>query len=214
MTAAVLSAGACLPPKALPLKGSPGTAALIPRAANALPEGYHRVRFKWQVSDPQFSAKGDGAARVAYPDSARLDFVVGGPLGGSGRALLFGDTLVAPGGKGIRRYLPATPLLWAMLGRLAIGSAADTLVRVEGDTVRADIGPTPPTEGTVWRVSFVGGELESLSRLSGGRVREGVVREMARGRIRYTNAGGHRSLTMTQVRSEAVPAFDSSTWHP
>ena len=184
--------------------------------------GYHWIRFRWQLKQSQFSAKGDGAARTAFPDSARFDFVASGPLGGSGVALLFDDTLVAPGGKGVRKYLPPTPFLWAALGRLAVPPASDTVVRVDGDTVRADIGHLPEggelTSGgadsaTIWRVAFAGGELASLARLNGGRVRGTVVRDMARGRIKYDD-GGHRSLTLTQVRIEAVPAFDLSVWHP
>jgi hypothetical protein len=203
----------CLPPRALPLPGTPSTTQAIPRGVATLPPGYHRIRFRWKFRNTQYSTSGDGAARVAYPDSGRLDFVVGGPLGGSGFALLFDDTLVAPGGKGPRRYLPATPFLWATLGRLAVPPAADTVVRIDGDTVRADIGPEPPAVGVVWRVSFAGGELTSLARLSGGRVRGRVDRDVERGRIRYTDGRG-QSLTLTQVRSEEVPAFDPSVWHP
>jgi hypothetical protein len=212
----ILAAGAagCLPPRALPLSGSPAPTRALPTAAATVAPGHHRVRFRWRYRDPRFSASGDGAARVAYPDSARLDFIVGGPLGGSGRALLFGDTLVAPDGGGVHRYLPATPLVWATLGRLAVPAAADTIVRVDGDTVRADIGSPTVGEGTVWRVAFIGGELTGLARLNGGRVRETVERSVERGRIQYENAGARRSLTLTQVRSEEVSAFDSSVWHP
>jgi hypothetical protein len=203
---AVTALCGCLPPKALPLTGVLAPRTALPAGAHRLPVGYHRIRFRWHFRDPQYAVNGDGAARVAYPDSARLDFVVG-------HALLFGDTLVAPGGGGVRRYLPAIPLLWATLGRLAVPSAPDTIVRVQGDTVRADIGPTAP-DSTVWRVAFLGGELTSLARLSGGRIRETVARDVERGRVRYDNSGAHRSLTLTQVRSEAVPAFDSLVWHP
>lgn len=203
----------CLPPRALPLRGAPATTRDLPRAMDSLPAGYHRIRFRWRYRDPQYSTSGDGVARVAFPDSARLDFFVSGPLGGSGYALLFADTLVAPGGKRMRRYLPPTPFLWATLGRLAVPPAADTVVKVDGDTVRADIGPAGGQTGTVWRASFANGELTGLARLSGGRVHGWVVREMARGRVRYDD-GSRRSLTLTQVRSEPVPAFDSSVWHP
>jgi hypothetical protein len=214
---ACLAAG-CLPPRALPLTGVAASPRELPENMSQLTPGYHRVRFRWQVRTTQFSTKGDGAARVAFPDSARFDFVGSGPFGGSGLALLFADTLVAPGGKGLRRYLPATPFLWAALGRLAVPPASDTVVRVDGDTIRADIGYPPlggegeVEAGTVWRVAFSGGQITSLARLSGGRVRGKVVRDVARGRIRYED--GHGSLTLTQVRSEAVPPFASDVWHP
>jgi hypothetical protein len=203
---------ACLPPRALPLPGVLTTTKGLPPHMAELPTGYHRIRFRWQYRSAQYSANGDGAARIAFPDTARLDFVVSGPLGGSGYALLFDDTLVAPGGKGMKRYLPPTPFVWATLGRLVVPAGRDTVVRVEGDTVRADIGPAEPDTGTVWRASFAGGELTGLARLSGGRVRGWVVRDVEKGRIRYDD-GSHRSLTLTQVRSEAVPPFDPSVWH-
>jgi hypothetical protein len=202
----------CLPPRAVLLTGAPATVAALPPHIAELPSGYHRIRFRWQYRSAQYAANGDGAARIAFPDTARLDFVVSGPLGGSGYALLFDDTLVAPSGKGMKRYLPATPFVWATLGRLVVPAAPDTVVRIEGDTVRADIGPAEPGADTVWRASFAGGELTGLARLSGGRVRGWVVRDIAKGRIRY-NDGSHRSLTLTQVRSEAVPPFDPSVWH-
>jgi hypothetical protein len=212
--APLLAVASCLPPRVTPLRGLPAPTRVLPVAAISLPAGYRRIRFRWRYTDPRFSVSGDGAARTAFPDSARLDFVAGGPLGGGGHALLFDDTLVAPGSGSTRRYLPATPFLWATLGRLAVPTAPDTVVRVDGDTVRADIGTVVSGDGTVWRAAFAGGELASLARVSGGRVRETVVRDLERGRIVYNNAGAHRSLTLTQVRSEAVPAFDPSVWHP
>ena len=216
---------ACAPPPlALPLAGLPAPARALPLAT--LPPAHHVIRFKWRYQELAFSANGDGAARIAYPDSARFDFVVGGSTGGGGRALLFDSTLVAPGAGGIERYLPAIPLLWAALGRLAVPSAVDTVVRVAGDTIRADIGPAASEDGkdaTVWRVEFVSGELVSLARLRGGRVRETVRRNgvggagvdgagEAGGSVRYERFESRRSLTLTQVRSEAVPEFDPNIW--
>ncbi len=218
-------AAACAPlPLARPLVGLPAPVGALPIAM--LPPAHHVVRFKWRYQELAFSASGDGAARIAYPDSARFDFVAGGSTGGGGRALLFDSTLVAPGAGGIERYLPAIPLLWAALGRLAVPSAADTVVRVEGDTIRADIGPANAADGkdaTVWRVEFASGELVSLARLRGGRVREMVRRNGGAGAgvhgagdvagsVQYERFDSRRSLTLTQVRSEAVPEFDPTIW--
>ena len=216
---------ACALPRAGPLAGVPSPVRL---PSTALRSGYQRLLFRWEYRDARVSARGDGAARVAPPDSARLDFVVSGPLGGGGYALLFGDTLVAPenggksgggggggsgGGGGARRYLPATPMIWATLGRLAVPPAADTIVHADGDTLRADIGPS--ADGTTWRAVFApGGQLTSLALLRDGRVRETVERDVVGGRVRYRNPGGHRSLTLTQVRSEAVARFDGNVWRP
>jgi hypothetical protein len=209
---AALSTG-CLPPRAGPLPGVPSPAPL-PRAV--LASGHQRVRFHWRYRDLDGAASGDGAARVAPPDSARLDFVLSGPIGGGGYALLLGDTLIAPGnGKGgPKRYLPATPLLWATLGRLAVPAGADTVVRVDGDTIRADIGDTSGVEGggTTWRVTFTAGQMTTLAKLSGGRVRERVTRDLRQARVQYENMDARRSLTLTQVRSDTVPEFDPDVW--
>lgn len=206
-----LSTG-CLPPRAGPLLGVPSP---MPLPKAVLADGHQRIRFHWRYRDLDGSASGDGAARVAPPDSARLDFILSGPIGGGGYALLLGDTLVAPGSGGARRYLPATPLLWATLGRLAVPAAADTVVRVDGDTLRADIGGAAGVGkgDTTWRVTFVGAQLVSVARLGDGRVRELVTRDLRQARIRYENKGARRSLTLTQVRSEAVSDFDPDVWH-
>ena len=134
LIAAMVAAAACAP-KALPLRGVPAPVSAIPAAT--LPPGHRRLMFHWEYRDRDVSIKGDGAARIASPDSARLDFVVSGGLG-SGHALLLGDTVVAPGGDLVRRTLPPSPLVWAALGRLAVPAAPDTVVRVDGDTIQAD----------------------------------------------------------------------------
>lgn len=217
--AAEIGLVACAPPPmALPLAGLPAPARALPVAT--LPADHHVIRFKWHYQEGALGANGDGAARIAFPDSARFDFVAGGSAGGGGRALLFDSTLVAPGAGGVDRYLPATPLLWAALGRLAVPAAADTIVRVAGDTIRADIGPVGAGEGnnlTVWRVEFVAGDLQTLARLRSGRVREMVRRDVpgtggAGGSVHYERYESRRSLTLTQVRSEAVAEFDPSIW--
>ncbi len=240
---AVLGVGAiaaCVPPKALPLRGTP-TGARIP--STELPPGHQKVLFRWRYQDPDIEAVGAGAARVAAPDSVRLDFIADHGMGG-GYALLFDDTLVAPGAAGAaRRYLPPKPLLWAALGRLAVPPAPDTIVRLDGDTLRADIGSVATLAvdsqgrgtggsgtGPVWRAAFVDGRLVALARLSGGRVREFVTRKVPVGAcrastdpatsgagddggvIRYNALTGQRTLMLTRVRCEAASGFDAEIW--
>ena len=102
--AGALVAG-CAPP-APPLVGTPEPARVLPVAA--LPAGRQRMFFHWEYRDRDVSVNGDGSARIAPPDSARIDFVVSGSLG-SGHALLLGDTVVAPVKDIVRRYLPPAP---------------------------------------------------------------------------------------------------------
>lgn len=152
-------------------------------------------------------ARGEGVARVASPDSARLDFFVD-PGVGAGYALLVGDRLDAPGIALVRRYLPPPPLLWATLGRLHVGPARDTVVRVDGDTIRADIGAEP-----IWRAAFAGGRLVRLERIEGGRVVERVVRGTDDG-VQYEQLSARRSLSLSVTRRSEVPPFDASIWRP
>ena len=204
IVAALLAPLACRPPRASALPGRPAPAAL-PEAA--LPAHHQRIVFDWSYEDAELSARGEGVARVAPPDSVRLDLFLAGGFGG-GSAFLLGDDVVAPGGDLVRRFLPPPTVLWAAFGRLAVPSAADTLARISGDTLRADIGRDP-----VWRVTFVDDRLVALDRIEDGRVVESVVRG-ADGHVRYDHRGDRRALLISVTRAERTPAFDASIWRP
>ena len=199
--ALLLTFSACIP-KAPALRGEV--------APNRLPSGrlplvHQRLVFDWRVSEGLLSASGEGAARIAPPDSARLDLFIGGGFG-SGHAILIGDTLYSPGGDRIRNMLPPPPLLWATVGRLAVPPAPDTTTRLNGDTLRADIGREP-----VWRVTFVGERLARLERIDGGRVSEWVSRS-AGGDVDYAHVQSRRSLRLRVTRADEVSPFDASIW--
>lgn len=192
-------------PKARPLVGAP-TPARLPQAR--LPEHAQRLVFRWGYADADgFNAKGEGVARVAPPDSARLDFFVDGGFGG-GWAILLGDRLTAPGGDLVKRLVPPPPMLWAALGRLALPAAHDTVARLSGDTLRADVGTNP-----TWRVTFVGPRISRVERIDGGRIVEWMARG-ADGALRYESETGHRALTLNVVRTEEVESFAPSVWRP
>ncbi len=197
---------ACVAPRAGELRGAPAPVSVrVPSAE--LPAGHRKVTFRWEYRDRSVAARGEGRALVAPPDSARMDFAVSGGMG-SGRAWLLEDTIVSPGGDRIKRYLPSSVLLWAALGRLALKPAPDTTMRIDGDTLRADLGGG----GTnVWRVAFAGSQLVGVQRLSDGRVRETVVRR-SNDDIRFENPAAGRSLTLTHVRSDTVAEIDPELW--
>lgn len=202
--ALVTAAGACAP-RLRPLAGAPAPMRL-PRAE--LPHGYQRVVFTWEMRDPEFHLRGEGVARLASPDSARLDFFVGGGLGG-GRAVLIGQSIRAPGGDLVRRLVPPAPLLWAALGRLAIPPARDTAVRLDGGLLRADVGVP-----AAWRVTFRGDTLLRLDRVSGDRVAEWVERPSP-ARVRYRHETARRELTLVVQRViEETSPFDATIWRP
>ncbi len=203
LAAGVAAAAACAP-RARPLAGAPAPAALrLPRAE--LPPGPQRVVFRWRYNEDGFSARGDGVARVAPPDSARLDFFLEGGFGG-GWALLLGDAVSSPGGDAVRRFIPPAPMLWAAFGRMAVPAARDTALRVSGDTLRADLA----APDRVWRVTLAGGRLTAVEQLVGGRVIERLARDSTR--VRYTHLVARRTLEIDLQRAERVAPFPASIW--
>lgn len=195
------AAASCAPPRLAPLRGVP-TPISLPTAD--LAPGHQRIVFQWELDDGELRARGDGAARVASPDSVRLDFFVGGGFG-SGSAVLVGDTLHAPGPELLRRLIPPIPLLWASLGRLAVPALPDTMVRAEGPVLRANIG-----RPIAWRITIRHDSLVKVERVRAGRVIEWVVREG--GLVRYRNETARRSLRLKVSRSEPMTDFDASIW--
>ena len=189
-------------PTAPPLKGVLAPDRSLPPLA--LAAGHRHVVFKWDYQEGEIAARGDGSVRTAAPDSARLDFFLGGGLG-AGAAVLIGDSLRSPHAELARRYIPPTPMMWAALGRLAIPSLADTVVRVDGDLLRADVGR--PVQ---WRVTIRGDTLMSLEHISAGKITERVSRQ-ANGALTYEAPGARRRLTLTILR-EQPGSFDGSIW--
>jgi hypothetical protein len=82
----------------------------------------------------------------------------------------------------------------------------DTVVRVDGALVRADIGS--PVH---WRATFRGDTLTRLERIDGGRLQEWVERS-ADQKVVYRNEVARRSLSLVIQRSDAVAPFDPSIW--
>ena len=199
-----LMAGAgCAPPRIAPLQGAPVPARQLP--VGTLPSGTRKVVFKWDLRDGDMSARGEGVARIASPDSVRLDFFLGGGFGG-GAAVLIGDSLQVPGPAAARRLVPPRALLWAALGRLDIPPEADTVVRVDAGVLRADIGA--PVR---WRATFRGDTLTRLERVDGGRLQEWVERAADQS-VQYRNEADRRTLLLVIQRSDAVPPFDPAIW--
>ncbi|HEX3867037.1 MAG TPA: hypothetical protein VHV78_09800 [Gemmatimonadaceae bacterium] len=191
-------------PRLSPLTGAPLAASKLPRTI--VPAGHRRIVFSWELEDRDMVGRGDGAARIAPPDSARLDFFLAGGFGG-GAALLLGDSIQTPGGDLVRRLVPPPTLLWATLGRVALPNLPDTAIRTEGTTLRADIG-----NPVAWRLTFHGDTLVRAERVDNGKVAEWVERTDAT-HVQYRNEKSRRSLRLTVTRTEEVPAFDASIWH-
>jgi hypothetical protein len=189
-------------PTAAPLKGVLAPDRSLPYLA--LPSGHRHVVFKWDYQEGGIAARGDGSVRTAAPDSARLDFFLGGGLG-AGAALLIGDSLRSPHAELARRYIPPSPMMWAALGRLAVPALPDTVLRLDGDLLRADVGR--PVQ---WRVTIRRDTLLALEHISGGKITESIARG-ADGVVTYNAPGARRRLELTILRDEPG-SFDASIW--
>jgi len=189
-------------PTAPPLKGVLAPDRSLPSLQ--LASGHRQLVFKWEYQEGDIAARGDGSVRTAAPDSARLDFFLGGGLG-AGAALLIGDSLRSPHVELARRYIPPSPMMWAALGRLAIPPLPDTVIRIDGGLVRADIGR--PVQ---WRVAIRGDTLVALEHLSAGKITERLARE-SNGQVVYQAPGARRRLALTILR-EQPGSFDDSIW--
>jgi hypothetical protein len=199
---AILLIVAACAPTAAPLKGVLAPDRSLPPIS--MPSGHRHLVFKWDYQEGDMVARGDGSIRTAAPDSARLDFFLGGGLGAGG-AVLIGDSLRAPHADLARRYIPPTPLMWAALGRLAIPALRDTVVRVDGALTRADVGR--PLQ---WRVALKGDTLVELDHISGGKIIESLTRG-PNGVLTFQAPGARRTLRFTVVREEPG-SFDASIW--
>jgi hypothetical protein len=193
-------------PRLSPLTGAAAPASALPRTAFT---GHRNIGFNWELQDRDMVARGEGVARLASPDSGRLDFFLGGPFGGGGAAVLIGDSLRLPASAVsdiVSRIVPPPPLLWASLGRVALPNLPDTVIRIDGSTLRADVGSP-----VAWRLTFRGDTLTRAERVDNGRVVEWVDRADPT-HVRYRNESARRSLQLTLTRSSEVPGFDASIW--
>jgi hypothetical protein len=194
---------ACAPPRIAALPGTPVPVQQLPKGS--LPYGNRKIVFKWELRDGDVTARGDGVARIASPDSVRMDFFLGGGMG-SGAAVLIGDSLQVPGPDMARKLIPPRALLWASLGRFDVPADRDTTVRVDAGVLRADIGA--PVR---WRATFRGDTLTRLERVEGGRLQEWVERSTDQA-VQYRNEAARRTLSLVIQRSDAVPPFDPAIW--
>ncbi|HWJ16952.1 MAG TPA: hypothetical protein VNS10_24620 [Gemmatimonadaceae bacterium] len=193
---------ACVPHLS-PLTGTPMPASALPRPG--MPPGRAKIVFNWELQDRETTTRGEGAARIASPDSARLDFFLAGGFAG-GSAVLIGDSIQAPGGDFIRKLIPPPPMLWAALGRLALPNLPDTVIRGEGTSTRADVG-----RPVSWRLTFHGDSLIRVERVDQDRVLEWVDRSDPK-HVSYRNTVARRSLQLTITRMDEVSSFDASIW--
>ena len=118
-----------------------------------------------------------------------------------------GRSLRATDGFAARKLLPPVPFFWAALGVLRVPASPDTAARVDGDTLRIEIGTRP-----AWRATFMGRELLRLDLIDDGRIPQTVMR-VPGAPVRFCDFRAHRTLDITVRGTDTVPPFDAAIWH-
>lgn len=140
-----LSPGGCasagvgkVAPSVLPVGMGPATSEQVAGwVAAGAPDHNRHLKFKFKFKDPKGKVGGRGAARIAAPDSLRLDMQ--GPFGlGRGAAMVNGDsTEWIKGPEAIKRIVPDFRLMWSMLGFTRPSPEGATLAAYESGDVTA-----------------------------------------------------------------------------
>lgn len=201
--ACLLVVGGCRP-RVAPLVGAVAPKAPLPRLE--LPRWHQRIVFRWRVQENELSVQGDGAARIAPPDSVRLDLFVAGGLGG-GAAWIVGDSLeIGPAPAQLRRALPPPVFLWAALGRFDLPPGSDTLVVASDSGTVVEVGPSPR-----WRALLRNGRIDRLERIEGDRLVDRLERRPD-GALAYLHASSRRQLVLDVQRTDSLGPFEPSIW--
>lgn len=198
----------CGAPRLAPLVNATPVPVREPLPVIELPRRSQRIVFTWRLQEAELTIRGEGAARIASPDSARIDLFVAGGLG-SGAAWVVGDVMQLDAPDALRRVLPPPAFLWAALGRFSIPPGRDTVVVRTDSMVTADIGPAPR-----WRLQIRADRvITRLERADGDKVVDRLERRED-GSLVYFHAPTRRQLTLTVTRVDSVPSFDASIWRP
>jgi len=197
----------CVAPRLAPLPNATPVPALEPLPVIELPRHSQRIVFTWRLQEAELEVRGEGAARISAPDSARIDLFVAGGLG-SGAAWVIGDRMRLDAPEALRKVLPPPAFLWAALGRFTIPAGADTVVARSDGILTADIGPSPR-----WRLTIQGGRIMRLERAEADHIVDRLERK-SDGALVYFHVPTRRQLTLSITRVDSVPAFDASIWRP
>lgn len=181
--------------------------------ATALRGAYH-ASFGWSLRDRDARFSGEGAARVAPPEHARLDLF--GPRGEFFlAAALVGDALrLPPGAGGVP--LPPPALLWGVLG-VARPPADATLVSSGREGAAISLSYRRGEE--VWTYRIVGAAVRSAVWTDGrdGRMSVAVEAVDAAGRpasVQYRDWTKFVELQIDVTEIEDVDGHSEDTWNP
>lgn len=218
--------GACAllagcPGRVAPLVTTPLTpgdrAAALAWSTRTVPGRAVAIRFRFEFQDKRRRWAGRGTARVAPPDSLRLDYV--GPLGlGAGAAVVVGDsTLWADPEENFRALVPAVRMLWTALGV------------VRPPAAHAVVATWQAPARTIWRFADAADTLDYVASEEAPRTlaaewrREGKVlarsqtdldaqARSTKARVVFPEASARLELTVVSL--DTTVAFPPALWRP
>jgi hypothetical protein len=148
------------------------------------PRGHRLSRFKWSFKDDRSSTGGRGSARVAGPDSMRID--IAGPLGvGRASAFVLGDSEVwVDPEKSVKDMVPSYPLLWAMFAVARSPADGDALNGlIDGQQVFVQYANGADTVEYLWQAHASPARFYAVVRHGGKLVGRVETRLDAEGRV-------------------------------
>lgn len=205
------------PPSRLAVAPATGFSASTPAAfaeaaRQTVPAQRQIIRISWRSDDGQLQLSGNGAARIAPPDSLRAD--IAATLGlGRATMILIGDQAASQPAAVVDKVLPDRFALWAALGIMRAPTEMVTVERLEA------------AARTVWRVTDQGGRitifelasgsLVSVSREEAGRTTSQMRLTRESGEVKrasLTDFGRNLRLEIEITGREPSDAFPPETW--
>ncbi len=183
-------------------------------AAATRPAAHRFTRFRWRFEDPRLRVSGQGAARVAPPDSLRAD--IGAAFGlARSTVVLAGDAVQARPADVVERLLPDRFALWAALGTMRAPAGSLTVEKLEA--AGRVVWRVTDEAGRVTLFDVVEGRLAGVTREEAGRAttRLELTREAPDGevrRARLTDYGRAARLDIEITARETSEPFPPETW--
>ncbi|MDQ2670679.1 MAG: hypothetical protein M3Y31_08615 [Gemmatimonadota bacterium] len=181
------------------------------------PDAHQIYRYRWLYRDERSSIGGRGSARVAPPDSVRLDVSLA--LGvGSGSGVVVNDTMLwGRPQELLARFVPDYNLMWAMFGVARQPPAGATITGADQGSSRAwryadgpdtvayvlTSGETPRLEAEVKRGRQVLGRVETRYTAAG---------TPASTRLDVPTGPARLDITFEQI--DSVAPFPADLWTP
>lgn len=183
-------------------------------AAGSRPEGHALARFRWRFEDQRLRVSGQGAARVAPPDSLRAD--IGAAFGlARSTVVLKGDAVEARPADVVERLLPDRFALWAALGHIR-APAGPLAVEKQEDGARV-VWRVTDQDGRVTLFDVVEGRLLGVTREENGRASTTLVltRAESDGAVRRARLTDYRRAARLDIEitaRETSEPFPPETW--